>query len=215
MSSIEKEVDRILTLLRNKIRERGFTQLEVQEKLNWGRSYISQLLTKQKSLRVEQVLLILETIKVDPKEFYAELYQFPRPDFRLRNLDEYADPQIGESLFGPALVPEGESFSMNELTRLVFDPFPARLTVSVDGRVLQSDGWIAESGFFERPAVDAWNALVSLEGRWLSPDLVTALASPAPEDPEQPDATTVTRRTAVRIVDTRRLRSVEPAMGRL
>ncbi len=84
------------------------------------------------------------------------------------------------------VVPEGESFSMNELTRLVYDPFPARLTVSVDGRVLQSDGWIADSGFFERPAVDAWNALVSLEGRWLSPDLVTALASPAPED-LQPD----------------------------
>ncbi len=84
------------------------------------------------------------------------------------------------------LVPEGESFSLNELTRLVYDPFPARLTVSVDGRVLQSDGWIAQPRFFERPAVDAWNALVSLDGRWLSPDLVTALASPAPED-RQPE----------------------------
>ena len=80
------------------------------------------------------------------------------------------------------VVPEGESFSMNELTRLVYDPFPARLTVSVDGRVLQSDGWIADSGFFERPAVDAWNALISLDGRWLAPDLVTAMVSPAPED---------------------------------
>jgi hypothetical protein len=88
------------------------------------------------------------------------------------------------------LVAEGESFSMNELTRLVYDPFPARLTVSVDGQVLQSAGWIADSGFFERPAVDAWNALVSLEGRWLSPDLVTALASPAPED-RQPDTNPV------------------------
>jgi hypothetical protein len=80
------------------------------------------------------------------------------------------------------VVPEGDSFSMNELTRLVYDPFPARLTVSVDGRVLQSDGWIADSGFFERPAVDAWNALISLDGRWLAPDLVTAMVSPAPED---------------------------------
>jgi hypothetical protein len=84
------------------------------------------------------------------------------------------------------LVPDGESFSMNELTRLVYDPFPARLTVSVDGHALQSEGWIAHSGFLERPAVDAWNALLSLEGRWLSPDLVTALASPAPED-QQPE----------------------------
>ena len=39
-----------------------------------GRSYISQLLTKQKSLRVEQVLLILNVIGVEPRRFFAELY---------------------------------------------------------------------------------------------------------------------------------------------
>ncbi|MCP3960361.1 MAG: helix-turn-helix transcriptional regulator [bacterium] len=74
MMIVDKEVDRCLTLLRNKIREKGFTQLQVQEALSWGRSYISQLLTKQKSLRVEQVLLILSVIGVDPAEFFAELY---------------------------------------------------------------------------------------------------------------------------------------------
>ena len=78
MRTIERELDRVLTLLRNKIRERGFTQLEVQEALGWGRSYISQLLTKQKSLRIEQVLLILNVIGVDPGEFFSELYHFPR-----------------------------------------------------------------------------------------------------------------------------------------
>jgi len=79
MRQIEAEIDRCLTLLRNKIRERGFTQLEVQEALGWGRSYISQLLTKQKSLRVEQVLLILQVIRVDPRDFFAELYSMPGP----------------------------------------------------------------------------------------------------------------------------------------
>ena len=74
---VERELERVLTLLRNKIRERGFTQLEVQDALSWGRSYISQLLTKQKSLRVEQVLLILNVIGVEPGEFFAELYRFP------------------------------------------------------------------------------------------------------------------------------------------
>jgi transcriptional regulator with XRE-family HTH domain len=73
---VDKEITRILTLLRNKIRERGFTQLEVQDSLGWGRSYISQLLTRQKSLRVEQVLLILEVIGVEPSDFYGELYRF-------------------------------------------------------------------------------------------------------------------------------------------
>lgn len=74
-----QEVDRVLTLLRNMIRERGFTQLEVQEKLSWGRSYLSQLFTKQKALRVEQVLLVLDVIGVEPAEFYRELYRFPTP----------------------------------------------------------------------------------------------------------------------------------------
>jgi len=63
-----------LTLLRNKIRERGFTQLEVQAMLGWGRSYISQLLTKQKALRLEQVLMILAVIGVDSGDFFAELF---------------------------------------------------------------------------------------------------------------------------------------------
>ncbi|MEM7353121.1 MAG: helix-turn-helix transcriptional regulator [Acidobacteriota bacterium] len=62
--------------MRNKIRERGFTQLEVQEALGWGRSYISQLLTKQKSLRIEQVLLILNVIGVEASDFFDELYRF-------------------------------------------------------------------------------------------------------------------------------------------
>ena len=77
MKSVAPEVDRYLTLLRNKIREKGSTQLEVQEALGWGRSYISQLVTKQKSLRVEQVLLILSVIGVDPSEFFAEIYAAP------------------------------------------------------------------------------------------------------------------------------------------
>ncbi len=79
MVTVEPEVDRCLTLVRNKIRERGFTQLQVQEALGWGRSYISQLLTKQKALRVEQVLLILSVIGVDPAEFFGELYRLSAP----------------------------------------------------------------------------------------------------------------------------------------
>ena len=74
MVTTDHEVNRYLTLIRNKIRERGFTQLEVQDALGWGRSYISQLLTKQKNLRVEQVLLILSVIGIDPTDFFGELY---------------------------------------------------------------------------------------------------------------------------------------------
>jgi hypothetical protein len=84
------------------------------------------------------------------------------------------------------LVPDNEAFSLNELSRLVYDPFPARLTVRVGADVLHVSGFVARSGFFERPAVDVWNALKALEGRWISPDLVTAAAAPVPDD-QQPE----------------------------
>ena len=72
--TIPRYIDRVLTRLRNVIREQGFTQLEVQEALGWGLSYISQLLTQQKALRVEQVLAILKVVGVDPGEFFAEVF---------------------------------------------------------------------------------------------------------------------------------------------
>lgn len=78
MKNLDKEIERVLSLLRNKIRERGFTQLEVQEQLHWGRSYISQLVTRQKALRLEQILAILHVIGISPTEFFGELYGFDR-----------------------------------------------------------------------------------------------------------------------------------------
>ena len=77
MNQVESEIDRYIGLLRTRSRRHGFTQLEIQQELGWGRSYISQLVTKQKSLRVEQVLLILKVIGVHPAEFFAELYGWP------------------------------------------------------------------------------------------------------------------------------------------
>ncbi len=79
MKQVERDTNRCLTLLRNKIREKGFTQLEVQAVLGWGRSYISQLFTGTKKLRIEQVLLILNVIEVDPAQFFGELYDLPGP----------------------------------------------------------------------------------------------------------------------------------------
>ncbi len=76
MREVERDVDRILLVLRNVVLSRGYTQLEVQQDLGWGRSYISQLLTKQKSLRIDQALMILRVVGVDPGDFWAEVYRF-------------------------------------------------------------------------------------------------------------------------------------------
>jgi len=59
--------------------------------LDWGRSYISPLLTKQKSLRVEQVLRILDVIEVEAADFFFELYRFPRGDAVSAKGERYGD----------------------------------------------------------------------------------------------------------------------------
>ena len=74
--AIDRDLDRILSRLRYAIHERGFTPIEVQEALGWGRSCISQLLTKQKTPRVEQILMILNVIEVKPRDFFGEIFQF-------------------------------------------------------------------------------------------------------------------------------------------
>ncbi len=81
MRGIDAEVNRALSLLRRRIRSSGVTQVQIQEELGWGRSYISQLLTRLKCLRLEQLLRILAVIGADAEEFFQELYGRPQPPF--------------------------------------------------------------------------------------------------------------------------------------
>ncbi len=74
MTTVERNVDRLLDVLRTTIRESGWTQVEIQRKLGWGRSYISQILGKQKNVYIDQVALILKVIGVEPGDFYAKVF---------------------------------------------------------------------------------------------------------------------------------------------
>jgi hypothetical protein len=85
---------------------------------------------------------------------------------------------VGAVLF----VPDGQAYSPNELSRLVFDPFPARLTISSADGTPVGAGLDAKDGYLERPPISLWQALTDLEGLWLAPDVVTALAAPADLD---------------------------------
>ncbi len=90
MQQAEQGVDGYLALLRTKMRQQGFSQLEVQQALSWGQSYVSQILNRQKKLRVDQVLATLGVIGVEPREFYAELYEL--------SLDRDSRPESGDDL---------------------------------------------------------------------------------------------------------------------
>jgi hypothetical protein len=69
------------------------------------------------------------------------------------------------------LVSSQEAYSINEVSRLVYDPFPARLRVEVPGEVVAIEGFAAtpESGLVV-PSVSLWQALTDLQGVWLEPD---------------------------------------------
>lgn len=80
-----------------------------------------------------------------------------------------------EEVLAILAVPPGEEYSTDELSHLVYDPFPARLTVRLPGPPLETpEGFAAADGGRRLTAVGPglWESLRSLEGRWLSPDPV-------------------------------------------
>lgn len=58
---------------------------------------------------------------------------------------------------------------------LVFNPFPARITVRPPGDVLASEGFTSQKGALTIEPVDLFGAIAALEGQWISPDPLAAL----------------------------------------
>lgn len=83
-------VQEVLDLVAQIMRRQKKTQLEIQEKLGWGRSYISQLMTSQKSLRLDQLFTLLDALEVRPPVFFAELYGL-EPPAEVARLEEVVD----------------------------------------------------------------------------------------------------------------------------
>lgn len=76
-----------------------------------------------------------------------------------------------EAVTAVLAVPPDDAFTLDELARLVYDPFPARLRVTVPGSVGRVEGFVRDGdGGFVVPGIGLWDAYAALEGRWLSPD---------------------------------------------
>lgn len=70
-------------------------------------------------------------------------------------------------------VPEGGAYSPDEVSHLVYDPFPARLSLKLPAAPQAMEGFLtAEDGSLSIQRPGLWEALRSLEGRWLAPDPV-------------------------------------------
>jgi hypothetical protein len=70
-------------------------------------------------------------------------------------------------------LPEQSPYSLEELSRLVYDPFPAPLTVQLPSPAQQSEGFVDKGNqILEIPARSLWEALGALGDRWVTPDLL-------------------------------------------
>lgn len=65
--------------------------------------------------------------------------------------------------------------SLEELSSLAYDPFPAPLRVQVPGRILEMEGFRrGERGLLEAGGASLLQALQALEGKWVAPDPLLA-----------------------------------------
>ena len=73
------------------------------------------------------------------------------------------------------IVAEDDAYSLNELSRRTYDPFPGRLGVTARGPVTEVEGFVAAGdGSWKVPGLDLWSSFTALQGRWASPDPATA-----------------------------------------
>ncbi len=79
---------------------------------------------------------------------------------------------------------EGQGDSLEELSRRVYDPFPAPLAVEVAGRVEEETGFVPEGArrHVVRP-VSLQGTLLKLSERWVSPDLMPIILADEKDRP--------------------------------
>ncbi len=114
---------------------------------------------------------------------FGRLFRQIRPDGAPEPppLQEGKGTELVEALFAamkkvwqPLEVAEGEGFTLDELSHLVFDPFPAPIEVRLPGPALEVEGFERQEGHLLARGPGFWNALERLGGRWLAPDPVLA-----------------------------------------
>jgi hypothetical protein len=81
------------------------------------------------------------------------------------------------SAIGVVLDPApGEPYTIDEISRLVYDPFPAPMRVTVVGEIVEREGFPGDlQAELRIPVFSIWSAFERLEGRWLSPDPAIAI----------------------------------------
>ncbi len=92
-----------------------------------------------------------------------------------------------EQVWDVLLVPQGADYSPDEVSHLVYDPFPAPLTVRLPSVPLEApEGFETEGEALTAAGPGLWRSLRSLEGRWLAPDPLLLYVARGGQTQEEP-----------------------------
>jgi hypothetical protein len=76
-------------------------------------------------------------------------------------------------------IPAGEAYSIDEMSRHVYDPFPAPLEIALPGPALESEGFAIDTNegrsHLRAGGTSLWQALRGLENHWIAPDPMLAI----------------------------------------
>lgn len=72
--SLEEDVVRVRTRLREIVRLSSVSQRQIEERLGWSRGYLSQVLQGHITLSIAHVLAILKTLGAEPSQFFHSLF---------------------------------------------------------------------------------------------------------------------------------------------
>jgi hypothetical protein len=111
---------------------------------------------------------------------FAELMNEPRrsgtPDFAMTEEEQLLVDHVNDAMEEIAAMmdqeQEGGGATFAEEADLIYNPFSARMTISVPGDVLSKDGFDKELVI---EPVDLYDVITSLEGKWISPDPLAEL----------------------------------------
>ena len=104
---------------------------------------------------------------------------------RLRDLEIELIERVvaaGEPLVQIFEVPDDDAFTLQELSRRLFDPFPGVVTAKPDGTVVEAIGFVEGSEGYSIPSLDLWNAYKALDGLFVSPDPLVFLLETQNDD---------------------------------
>jgi hypothetical protein len=76
--------------------------------------------------------------------------------------------------------------SLDELSRRVFDPFPARFEVELPEPAVGAEGFVQSGELWVVPRLGLWESFAQLEGVWLAPDPLLAWVEHQRSSPDVP-----------------------------